>query len=180
MLYQVTVSTGREDELMAAPTTIRLVAEKALEGTCGENCVDWAIAQLCAGKDGYALAMLAGMTPPFNHFEVAAMRNAAFAELGIQNLPRNEAVAAYAIELLRDNIPDDRRLRAAIKELGELAIADDHRRDLFDFYLLDCAFDDLDAVGYTYHWPNADRSNIMAEARARVQVFVDNPGGDAT
>ena len=158
---------------VGAPSTARLVAEKALERTCGENCVEWAVAQLCAGKEGHHLAMLAGMVPPHNHFEIAALRDAAFRELGIESLSKRDAIRTFAEELLRDALADDALLRAAVREVAALVIADNFRHDLFDFYLLDCAFNDLATGTFTYHWREATRDNIARLTRTRTLALLE-------
>ena len=49
----------------------RFLAEKSLQVTCGQQCVDWAIGMLATRENRHFLLRLAGMLPPFNHFELA-------------------------------------------------------------------------------------------------------------
>src|SRR5262245_27144451 len=86
---------------MAKITTAHMLADKALEELCGRNCVDWAIAMLEEGRDGHHLTMLAGMLPPYNHFEIAALRDRTLEELGIADLDPDMAVRTFAAERLR-------------------------------------------------------------------------------
>jgi hypothetical protein len=51
---------------------------KALNRSCGEECVTWAIGQIESGKTERHVLMLAGMCPPFHHFEMAALRDRTF------------------------------------------------------------------------------------------------------
>lgn len=163
---------------MKAPTTARILAEKALALTCGEGCVDWAVSMLVAGREGHHLAMLAGMVRPFNHFEIAAMRDRALAELGLDDPPPGLAVLTFATELLRAAISDDIELRLAVREVGALCVADDHRQDLYEFYLLDRAIEDWDAGEHSHYWDGATPENIMTIVRARVGEFLGLPVTD--
>lgn len=63
---------------------------------CGQECVDWAARLLEAGSDSMNVAMLAGMTPPLNHSEVATRRDQVLAELGIADVSKSDAVRAWA------------------------------------------------------------------------------------
>jgi hypothetical protein len=39
-------------------------------------------------------------------------------------------------------------------------MAQDYQRDIYDFYLLRWAYDDLQREPSQFYWPGADRSNI--------------------
>jgi hypothetical protein len=67
--------------------TTRLLASKALRRPCGQECVDWAVSMLEQGFDGRYLGILAGLTPPFNPFDLADLRDRALKELGISDTP---------------------------------------------------------------------------------------------
>lgn len=83
------------------PSTTQILAEKALDMECGQACVDWAAGLLETGCDSLNVAMLAAMTPPLNHFEVASRRDRVLADLGITDVSESEAVRAWAAEYLQ-------------------------------------------------------------------------------
>jgi len=139
--------------------------------TCGQNCVDWAMSLVVAGQEGANIAMLAGMTPPHNHFEIAAMRDLALRDLGVTVLARDAAPGAWAREAFRQAADDDHELRNVVRAVSALCVAEGYCKDLFDFYLLDCAFDDIDAGQPSYHWDGANSENIMSLVRKRVDEF---------
>jgi hypothetical protein len=117
--------------------------------------------------------MLAGMTPPFYHFEMAALRDRALEELGIAPISRPEALKIYAAEIALDALQGDRDMLAVLKELSRLCIEQDYVADLFDFYLLFNAWEDLLTSVDQWYWPDANRANIAEIARARLETFVD-------
>lgn len=57
---------------MPAPKTVEILARRRLDRECGQECVDWAIGMLehGYGYDSKSLRALAGLTPPFHHFEM--------------------------------------------------------------------------------------------------------------
>jgi hypothetical protein len=173
------VATGKRDmiRLMAKITTAQLLAEKALQKPCGQHCVDWAIGMLEEGRDGHNLTMLAGMLPPYNHFEIAALRDRALRELGIADIDREHAERTYASECLRLGLAGESNLLEAVSEIKDLCIANNYQKDIFDFYLLYFAYEDLECRGQQYYWPGANRDEIESIIRKRAEQFLANPCG---
>ena len=153
-------------------TTAHILADKLLQKTCGQECVDWAISMLDEGHDGECLSRLWGMVPPFNHFEIAALRDHALTELGMKDFARTDILSRYATELLQSGLSGEVPLVAALTAVKELYIAADDQANLFDFYLLFFAYDDLIESEFTYHWPEATRDNILEIIRERSEAFV--------
>lgn len=142
------------------PSTTQIVAEKALGMACGQACVDWAVGLLAAGSESVPVAMLAGMTPPLNHFEVASRRDRALADLGVADMSKGDAARAWAAEHLRRAWDGGADRRTAIRTVSALCVSHEYLAELFDFYLLACAWDDLDEVGQSFHWPGATAETI--------------------
>jgi hypothetical protein len=161
---------------MATITTARILAEKALQATCGQECVDWAVSMLEQGRDGHYLTMLAGMSPPLNHFEVADYRDRSLRELGIANISDSEAVAAYSAEHLRLALAGEVDLISTLSVIKDLCIAHDYQRDIYDFYTLYFAYTDLQESDFQWYWEGATRENIVSIIRRRAEVFLQSAG----
>ena len=146
-------------------STTRILAMKALERRCGQECVDWAIGLLEQGASTRSLGMLAGMMPPFNPFEMADLRDRVLEQLGIAELRREEAVVAYARELAADALADRRGPYELLHELSELCVAEGYLRELYNCYLLSNAWEDLLARGIQWYWTGATLDNIESLAR---------------
>lgn len=160
---------------MAKITTAHILAERLTE-LCGRHCVDWAITMLEEGKDGDNLRMLAGMLPPFNHFEIAALRDRALRELGISELDPGAAVRTFAAERLRLALAGDFNLMEALREIKDLCVSNNYQKDIFDFYLLYFAYVDLEFRDNQYYWPGATMDNIESIIRERASKFMaENP-----
>jgi hypothetical protein len=154
-------------------TTSRILAEKALQKTCGQQCVDWAIEMLVRGHDTHHLLRLGAMLPPFNHFEIAELRDLALADLEIADLGLTQAVTCYAVDLLRTALTkDSEAIVHAIAAVSQLCFASNYQKDIFDFYLLDNAYDDLRSHGVQFYWPDAKIDNIVSLMRNRAEQFV--------
>ncbi|HVU89263.1 MAG TPA: hypothetical protein VHD36_18195 [Pirellulales bacterium] len=153
-------------------TTAHILADKALDEPCGQRCVDWAISMLLEGRDGEYLTRLAGMLPPYNHFEVAALRDNALREQAIVALDPRVAVLTHATEQLRMALSDDVELVEAVALAHDLCISLDYAKELFDFYLLFNAYQDLLTAEVQWYWNGATSENIVAIIRERAAQFV--------
>ncbi len=156
-------------------TTVEILARRALDMTCGQECVDWAVGLLVEGQDCMHLRELAGAVPPLSHFELAALRDATLEELHIEPVPPADAVTMYARERLRAALTGSADLVDEIAVVSQLYIRHDYLDALRDFYLLDNAYVDLRSQGEQWYWHGADRSNILEIMRQRAEEFVSEP-----
>jgi hypothetical protein len=153
------------------PTTAKIVAMRALERTCGQECVDWAISLLEQGISTRNVTILAGMMAPFNHFEMAEQRDRVLHELGAPQLTREEAISAYAGELAAETLTSDGDVFQLVSELAQLCIAEDYPAYLYDFYLLHNAWWELLARNIQWYLPDATRDNIETLVRDHLVAF---------
>ncbi len=67
-----------------------------------QDCVDWAVDLLSQGYESLNLIILAGFTPPLDHFEVQDYARRAIKELNL-DIPKGVAgIIAYARDLASD------------------------------------------------------------------------------
>jgi hypothetical protein len=125
-----------------------------------EDCVQWAGDAVCEGHDTPSLWILAGLLPPLNPFEVRDYATRALQELDIAIPSGSDAVSAFARDLIAEIITAPARMQAHLARLCSLCMAQDYQRDIYDFYLLRWAYDDLQREPSQFYWPGADRSNI--------------------
>jgi hypothetical protein len=157
---------------MEQVSALCLLARKALGRPCGKECVDWAVSMLEQGRDGHSLAILAGMAPPFNHFELARLRDVALQEVDVPVLGKKEAVLAYAAELLRTALASQADLGKCLSVVANLSIEMDYPRELYDFYLLHFAYEDLQESENQWHWEGGTRENIVSIIRRHIEDFL--------
>jgi hypothetical protein len=65
------------------PSTKEILAYRTPNRVVDERWVDWAVSMLEQGYDTPHLRVLAGESPPFNQFEMVALADRAFEELGL-------------------------------------------------------------------------------------------------
>jgi hypothetical protein len=153
-------------------STAQILAERALQVSCGRQCVEWAIGLLESGHEGIPICRLSAHLPPHNHFELASLRDLILCELGLIETSIEDSITMYAAELLEaaDNGQSD--VDTAIAEVKDLCIANDYQSNIYDFYALYFARADLREQNFQYYYPDADRSNIDEVTRKRVREFV--------
>ena len=163
------------------PSTTQILAERALDMECGQACVEWAAGLLEAGFDSLNVAMLAGMTPPLNHFEVARRRDQVLADLGIADVSKSDAVRAWAAEQLRQAwTGGSAGRRTALRKVSALCVSNNYLDELYDLYLLDCAWDDLDELGHSLHWPGATAETIEDLVEERISALTERRGSPSS
>ncbi|WP_395750229.1 hypothetical protein [Prosthecobacter sp.] len=124
------------------------------------DCVEWAMEALTEGYDTPSLRILAGLASPLVIFEVRDYAKRALRELGISIPNGPAAISAYARDLVSDILVQPPLMQSRLRELCDLCIAEDYQNDIYDFYLLRWAYDDLKNETVQWYWDGADRSNI--------------------
>lgn len=154
-------------------STAQILAERALQKTCDERCIQWAIDLLESGYDSGEVCRLSTMRPPHNHFELASLRDKVLDELGFQSISKDDAITMYVTELISDALSGRSGLDDVLEQVKEFCVANDYQSNIHDFYLLYYARLDLREQDYQYYWPEADRSNIDACTVERMRLFVN-------
>ncbi len=157
---------------MSSPSTNEILARRWLEMPCGQEVVDWAASLLEQGRESRHLLLLAACSPPFSHFELARYRDLALAELSLERPPGNDPVVPFAAELLRDALAQGQDLYSALSLVKKLCIQDDYCHELYDFYLLWFAVQDLQVGEDQRYWEGATSKNIDRIIRDRAEKFV--------
>ena len=123
-------------------------------------CVEWAVEALCRGEDSPNLRILAGLTPPLSSFEVRDYASKALRELEIGIPQGAEAISAYARDLVEKILRSPEMMQTNLRILCDMCITEDYQVDIYDFYMLRWAYDDLQQEEVQWYWDGADRSNI--------------------
>lgn len=157
---------------MAAPTTALILGRRALNRRCGKECVDWAERQLLVGIDTTLMRQLAGMEPPYNHFELAALLDRVLNGLAMPDLSRSDGLRVLAAEVLRPALGPGSDITAAVSDVRTLCIEEGNPAELMDFYFLAFANDDLRENGEQHYWSGATSANILTMMRERAASLV--------
>jgi hypothetical protein len=151
---------------------MHILAMRALRRSCGEESVQWAISLLERGLDSRSLRILAGMTPPLNHFELSDLRDRVLEELSPRELNEADPVTAYVREIVVEALDNRQSLSEVFREVSEFSIALGYPTELRSFYLLRFAWEDLQDREVQWYWPGATRENIDDIMLGEAQRFV--------
>jgi hypothetical protein len=135
--------------------------------------VDWAIDALVQGQDSPGLRVLAGEAAPFSHFEMQALVDRSFRELGMTASPSIEdALKTLAKRLARLVLAGEADRGTALQDLRRYYL-EFEVSVLQDFYLLSHALEDLQSERHQWYWPEADQGNIDKVIDDRFRALVD-------
>lgn len=153
-------------------STRAVQAARVLNFTPDQRWVDWAERMLVEGTDTPGLRIMAGLLPPFSSFEVTQLLDRVLDELGVSAMSGDEALAAYAHDLVSGLLDDPQSTDKVLQELSQLCIAADYASMLMPFYLLCHARLDWAVYEYQHYWAGADRSNIDQVVRDKAQRWL--------
>jgi hypothetical protein len=102
------------------------------------------------------------MVAPYNHFELADLRDRVLEELGETPISRSAALTLYARERLRAALNGRADLITEVRALAEMCGQAGYPDELWDFYELEC---DLDL-------PGADVATVTAAIHSFAATFV--------
>lgn len=147
------------------PTTRYILTKFVIYNRLGKDAPDWACGRLIAGDDTPHLAMLAGMTGSENAFELEDYFRRTIHELHLQ-LPDNaRAVLDYAQEISWLYLDARILLKPYLQEFIDLYFAEGAGPEIYPFYMLANAWDDLQFSDFSYYY-DVNRANFQ-EALAR-------------
>ena len=155
-------------------STACIQTRRVIQATCGQECIDWAISLLEAGHDSHYLRLLIGMSPPFNHFEVANYRDGLLDALGVNSIDPETCVSNYCAELMQSVLNKERDVFETVKEIAGLCLQCGYQHDIFCFYSLWCAYEDLQVSEMQWYWEEATLENIESIILAEMNRYVES------
>jgi hypothetical protein len=142
--------------------TVEIIAFKALNKDIDSKWIDWALEMLTAGFLFDSLSILAAERPPYNQFELHALTNRVFKDLGIDYSDTNQCIINYVhylIDMLKNGDID--RI-STLEILKNLYNTTDYEY-LYHYYLFYFAKSDLIASENQWYIDGIDRENIDFE-----------------
>lgn len=152
--------------------TENILAAKALNIDCGQQCINWALSMIEQGYDDKSLYMLACMQAPFNHFEIAELRDKVLIKFKIPDISLPTALHIYATETIKNALLGKVEFIHALHILNQLCIDNNYYRELYNFYLLYHAYIDLHQNEIQFYWDNATIDNIDEIIRKCFESFI--------
>ncbi|HZS18409.1 MAG TPA: hypothetical protein VFA51_10820 [Candidatus Udaeobacter sp.] len=159
---------------MSAPTTEQLLIRRSLQKRLGSELADWATEQLVRGVDTPHLRQLAGVSGTEGQGELEDLFDRTSRELGLNAPSPQAAIALYAQGLARDYLAGVVTQEKFLNELCQLCIDTEYRRDLYPFYLLRFAREDLQESPFSPHRQDVTRENFDETLRKEIDTLLSH------
>jgi hypothetical protein len=139
--------------------TYKILAYKAIKDFNTDECIDWAIKLLELGYETPSLLILAGLDRPTNYFEAINYLEKTLKELDIKPKENEDAIISYCyfyIKQISNRINVKNNLAIVCKFCSDY----DYEKNIYNFYLLNWAWDDFNYSDTTHYWNGATKDNI--------------------
>jgi len=118
------------------------------------------------------LIRLAGVSQDINRFEFDDIASKALKELSLDTLSHDEVVYGYVYFLIDQALSSKLSFMVVLGALRDLCRDREYDEELFDFYLLAFAKEELEELGVQFYWKNADKNNIDSIINSRFQEWI--------
>jgi len=157
---------------MKVLSTYKILKAKAFNEDIDESWVDWALEMMEAGYQSDNLYMLAGVTKPYNQFELQELTKKVFEDLGLSYAHKEAVLKNYVYYLISNSIDYPETYYKTLRELKNICQDLDLEAAYMDFYLLYFAKDDLMVDEIQWYWDGANRENIDLIIRERFKKWM--------
>jgi hypothetical protein len=121
---------------------------------------DWALEMMDAGFETEHLIQLAGLSADVNHFQLEEIIKNALKELSLDAMPEEEIVYGYVYYLVDQALNAKMSTKVVLGLLRDLCRDRDYDKELFNFYSLSFARQELEEAGEQFYWDGANNDNI--------------------
>lgn len=154
-------------------STYRVLMKKAFNEDIDKSWLEWALEMMEAGYESDNLYILAGITKPYNQFELQELTDKVLADLNLETSDKSLTIRNYVYYILSKTINEPSKYLESLKEVKDICIGLDMDKEYMDFYLLYFAKDDLNELENQWYWDGADRNNIDKIIKEKFQEYID-------
>ena len=147
---------------MLSNLTYKVVAYGHVDRLNSDEVIDWALDMLDLNFVAPSLYVLASIEKGSAFYEVQPYLEEAISELGLQRKTDDDALVSYSMFHVNE-IANQKNVRANIKILCDICIAEDYANEIYDFYSLNFAWMDYDHdpnYPFNHYWEGATAKNI--------------------
>jgi hypothetical protein len=141
-------------------STYKILKEKAFNSDISETWVDWAIEMIEAGYESENLYELAGISRPYNQFELHDLTSKVLKDLELDFSNKELTLRNYVYYIISNSINKPETYLKTLRELNTLCTELNFDKEYLDFYFLYFAKDDLIQYDSQSYWTGADKTNI--------------------
>ena len=153
-------------------STYKILKEKASNADIGESWADWAIEMMQVGYEAESLYQLAGISKPFNQFELQDLTNKVLNDLQLDYSDKQKTIKNYIYFLLKSNLEKTDKYYEVLKEFRDIYYELDMESEFQDLALLFWAKDDLIYDENQHYWDGANRTNIDKIIREQFEIYI--------
>jgi hypothetical protein len=154
-------------------STYKVLMKKAFNEDIDECWVEWALEMMEAGYESDNLYILAGISKPYNQFELQELTDKVIADLNLLTSDKSLTIRNYIYYILSTTINEPSKYLSTLREVKDICIGLDMEKEYMDFYLLYFAKDNLNESENQWYWEGADRSNIDELIKEKFQEYID-------
>ncbi|MBX7226343.1 MAG: hypothetical protein K1X55_09955 [Chitinophagales bacterium] len=141
-------------------STYRILKEKACNADIDESWAEWAIEMMQAGYENENLYQLAGISNPYNQFELQELTSKVLNDLNLDYYDKRETLKNYIYYLVSANFDKPNNYFVILKEFRDIYYELDMDSEFQNLALLYWAKDDLIYEDNQHYWDGANRANI--------------------
>jgi len=153
-------------------STYRILKEKACNADINESWAEWAIEMMQVGYEAISLYQLAGISKPFNQFELQDLTKEVLDDLQLDYSDKRKTTKNYVYYLIYSNINKPDNYFEVLKELTDIYYELDMDREFQNFALLYWAKEDLIYENFQHYWEGANRSNIDKIIIEQFEIYI--------
>jgi len=154
-------------------STYRILKEKACNADIDESWAEWAIEMMQVGYEVDSLYQLAGISKPYNQFELQDLTKKVLEDLQLDYSDKRKTTKNYVYYLISSNINKPDNYTEVLKELRDIYFEFNMDNEFQDFALLYWAKDDLLYEEYQHYWDGANRSNIDKITKVQFEIYIN-------
>ena len=141
-------------------STFKILMEKTFNSNIDESWINWAMEMMEEGFENENLFILAGISKPYNQFELQELTTKVLKELNLDYSKQNLVIRNYVYYLISNSIYKTETYLETLRKLKNICIDLNLEHNYMNFYLLYFAKDDLVEQEYQHYWNDANRENI--------------------
>ena len=153
-------------------STYKILKEKVCNADIDENWMDWAIEMMESGFEVDSLYQLAGISKPFNQFELQELTNKVLEDLSLDFSDKEKTIRNYVYFTIMSNIENTSKYFDVLKEFRDIYYELDMVSEYQSFALLYWAKLDLVSEEVQWYWDGADRSNIDKIIKEQFELWI--------
>ncbi len=152
--------------------TYKMLMNKLFNEDIDESWIEWALEMLEAGYESKHLNILAGMSFPFNQFELQDLTDRVLSDLKLDYKDKYSTIRKYAYYLISVTINNPNRYLSALSELKDICNNLNMDHEYMNFWSLYFAKYDLNESENQYYWKSATQSNIDEIIKEQFSDFI--------